>query len=63
MFVHNADKTTEAGIFLFQQGMQFAQSRTLRADGFAVFQVGESCLPSKSPTFFRRPMWHQWHLC
>ena len=37
-FVHHADKTTEAGVFGFEQGVEFAQGGSVGADGFPAAQ-------------------------
>jgi hypothetical protein len=34
--VHHADEAAEAGVFGFEQGVELAEGRALRADGFAI---------------------------
>ena len=39
-FVHHADETAEAGVFGFEQGVEFAQGCAIGTDGNAVFESG-----------------------
>ena len=38
-FVHHADETAEAGVFGFEQGVEFAQGGVFSADANASFQI------------------------
>jgi hypothetical protein len=41
--IHHADQTAEAGIFGFEQGVEFAQRRAIGAGGNAMFEISGVC--------------------